>query len=484
MYIGGISGQLWTVASTTYGISVGAVASVFLCCWLLLRWKRVNAWIQGRMRGKNELKIKNIFNDYLKSVSSIRDRRELYTEILKIISGLAKSEDISLLIYNQATRRFVVRECIGSKPMSFQIGEINEFVNGLSKYKKTVTRAEIVESSEFVNVKSSGLQYCVQFHAEAIVPLVLGEELIGIINLGNKVDGHDYENHLIEAFDLMSSQFAVAINNANLYEGLVRQNVQLKQLDELKTQLLANVSHELRTPLNSIIGLSELMIDGADGELNKEQQMHLQMIKDSGSRLLDTVSALLDLSKLEANKLALDIKRISLNKMVEDVTKTVQIKDRVKLEVSLDDNTPQIYGDELWLSRVFKNLLSNAVKYTPAGRIYIDCDRAGDMLKIGVHDTGIGIKKEDQKGIFKGFSQVSTGLNREHEGTGVGLAISKKIVELHGGRIWLDSSPGKGSHFFFTLPLKPNSIPSVELTPFRKKEYVKIEKKAINYKMI
>lgn len=468
MYVGGISGQLWTVASTTWGIGVSAVLLVFVGCGLLLRWKKVKSWIEDRVRGKTELKIRQIFNEYLNAVATIRDRSQLYAEILKIVSNLTRSDDISLLLRNPSTRKYVVKESIGSKPMSFQIGEIDHFVNWLTKYKKSITRAEIVECSEFAEVKSSGLQYCVQFHAEAIIPLVLGNELIGVINIGSRRDGHDFENHLLEAFDLMAAQFAVAINNAHLYEGLIRQNVQLKQLDALKTQLLANVSHELRTPLNSIIGLSELMAEGSDGALNKEQVIHLNMISSSGKRLLETVSALLDLSKLEANKLSLDIKRVSLKKMLDEISKIVGNKDRVKLDINLDDNTPPIYGDAIWISRVFKNLLSNAFKYTPAGKIYIDYDKAGDMLKIGVHDTGIGIKKEDQKQIFNGFSQASNGLNREHEGTGLGLAISKKIIELHGGRIWLDSKPGKGSHFFFTLPLKPNSIPSVEIKPYRR----------------
>jgi len=468
VYIGGISGQLWTVASTTYGVSVGVLVCIFVACWILLRWKQVKGWIEDQVRGRAELKLKHIFTEYINQVASIKDRRELYKEILKIVSKLAKSEDVSLLLRNPSTHEYVIRESLGSKPMSFRIGEVDHFINWISEYRHSISRAELVDSSDFAEIKTPGLQYCVQFHAEAVIPLVLSGSMIGVINIGNRTDGRDFENKIFEVFDLMSAQFAVAIHNANLYEGLIRQNVKLRQLDELKTQLLSNVSHELRTPLNSIIGLSDLMVEGADGPLNPEQFSHMEMIRDSGKRLLDTVSALVDLSKLEANKLSLDVKRIQLKKMVEQVTEQVKPNEKVTIEIDLSEKTPSVYGDALWLARVFRNILSNAMKYTSEGKVQINSNRAGDMLKIGIHDTGVGINKEDQERIFGGFTQVSNGTNREHEGTGLGLAISKKIIELHGGRIWLNSEPGKGSHFFFTLPLKPNTIPSVEISDQRR----------------
>lgn len=464
MLLGGVIGQLWTVASATYGVGVGAVVCVFVACWTLLRWKSVKAWIVERLRGRSDFTLKSIFNDYIASVASIKDRGELYAEILKIVARLAEAENISLLLRSTATQRYIVRESVGSKPMSFQIGTFDDFINWLCEHKHSVTRAELVEAPEFAEVKTSGLQYCVQFHAEAVVPLVLGDEVIGIINMGCRSDGRDFDNRLLEVFDMISSQFAIAIHNANLYEGLMRQNVKLKQLDELKTQLLANVSHELRTPLNSIIGLSELMSEGGDGPLNKEQFTHLEMIKSSGKRLMDTVSAMLDLSKLEANKLSLDVRRISLSKMLENVTKDLTPKGGVKMDLKIDSAIPTVYGDAVWVEKIFTNLISNAVKYTSQGTISIDCGRAGDMIRVGIHDTGVGISKEDQEKIFMGFAQANGSINREHEGTGLGLAISKKIVEMHGGRIWLDSKPGKGSNFFFTLPLKPNTIPSVEIS--------------------
>lgn len=452
-----------------YGVIVGLVVSVFVGCWILLRWKGVRGWVEDRIRGRAEVKLKYIFNEYIERVASITDRGQLYGEILKIVSKLAEADTISLLLKNSSAQTYIIREFVGSKPISFQMTELDQFVKWLAKYRHAVTRAELVEGADFNHVKTPGLQYCVQFHAEAIVPLVLGGVLIGAINIGARSDGRDFEDKLFEVLDLMATQFSVAIHNVNLYEGLLRQNVKLKQLDKLRTQLLANVSHELRTPLNSIIGLSELMYEGHDGPVTKEQETHLGMIRDSGRRLFDTVSALLDLSKLEANKLSLDVKRLGLKKIVDLVKDQLPLNEKVKVEVALDKDMPTVYGDAEWISRIFKNLLSNAVKYTPEGKVHVDYARAGDMLRIGIHDTGVGIDKEDQKQIFKGFTQASTGHTREHEGTGLGLAISKKIVELHGGRIWLNSSPGEGSSFFFTLPLKPNAIPSVEITPFVRK---------------
>ena len=454
---------LWTAAATTYGIVTAAVFAIFVASWVLLKWNDVKCWIEENFSNRPEQKLKSIFREYMEKITSIEDRKKLYKEILSLVAKIADCDTASLLLKSQTGSTYIVRESLGSKPVSFRISDMDEFVEVLAAHKRTITRAEIVGDNRFAKAKTAALKYSVQFHAEAIIPLVIGGRLMGIINVGCRKDGLGFDYRVLEIFDLMSVQFAIAINNANLYEGLARQNIKLRELDDLRRQILANVTHELKTPLNSIIGLSEIILEGADGKLSPEQEEHIKMIYSSGKRLLDTVNTLLDLSKLEANRLALDVKRVSIKKMLDEIETKLPKKDEVSIEIRVKEDAPPVYGDERWISKVFGNLLGNAIKYTPKGVVYVDCDRMGDMIKIGVHDTGIGIDKNTQKAIFAGFRQGSSGVGREHEGTGLGLAISKKIVELHGGRMWLNSEPGKGSHFFFTLPLKPDSIPFAEI---------------------
>jgi signal transduction histidine kinase len=171
---------------------------------------------------------------------------------------------------------------------------------------------------------------------------------------------------------------------------------------------------------------------------------------------------MVDLSKLEANHLSLNIRRLNLQRMVSKIAEGVALNKATTLRMTIKDSPP-IYGDEEWLNKLFSHILNNAAKYTESGEIVVAAEKAGEMLKVCVEDTGIGISQDKHDRIFDSFSQASSGADRLYEGAGVGLAISKKVVELHGGRIWLNSAPGKGSRFFFTLPLKPTTVKSIEL---------------------
>ncbi|MBI2091637.1 MAG: GAF domain-containing sensor histidine kinase [Deltaproteobacteria bacterium] len=381
--------------------------------------------------------------------------------MLQVICDIVGSHDASLLLKDNG--EYVVKESFGSKPASFQVGDISIFLKWLTKFGHTVSRYQLVNRKEFAKIKGEGLQYCVQFHAEACVPLFIRGELLGVINIGSRASGELYDGPTRELLDILGGQSSVAIHNASLYEDTVRRNIQLQEVARLKSQLLSNVSHEFRTPLNSIIGLTEIIMDGGDGPVTNEQREHLKMVALSGSRLLETVSSMVDLAKLEANHLSLNVRRLNLTKMVSKVADGLSKTKDTSFKLSLNKETPPIYGDEGWLEKLFSHVLNNAVKYTPNGEIIIDAEKSGEMLKVGVHDTGVGIALERQNEIFDSFVQGNGGVERPFEGSGMGLAISKKVIELHGGRIWLTSSPGKGAHFFFTLPLKPTSVKSVEL---------------------
>lgn len=449
-----------TIATSTWLVGIAIALFLFVGSYLFLRWKRCVCWSRRHILHKGVYNYKEIFRHYLGHINAINDKRSLYRAILQVVCEIVSSDDASLLLRDNG--EYTVRESFGSKPASFQVPKMNDFLKWLASYGRAVCRQQLVNRREFVRVKGEGLQYCVQFHAEAIVPLFTDGALLGVINIGLRAPGEVYDNETRELLDILGGQVAVAIHNASLYEDTVRRNVKLQEVGRLKSQLLSNVSHEFRTPLNSIIGLAELIADGSDGPLTSEQREHLLMISGSGKRLLDTVSSMVDLAKLEANHLSLNVRRLNLSKMVSKIAEGIMPNKETVIKLFPKD-VPPIYGDEDWLQKLFSHLLSNAAKYTPNGEIVIDADKSGEMLRISVRDTGIGIAPEKQSVIFDSFSQGYEGVDRPYEGSGIGLAISKKVVELHGGRIWLNSALGKGSNFFFTLPLKPTTVKSVEL---------------------
>jgi signal transduction histidine kinase len=408
---------------------------------------------------------RRIFRVYLERFNSINDRRELYPAILSAVCKVVDAEGASLVI-RDSKNRLLMKATYGVKPFSFDAGEVMRFLEWLETNRTPVTKKDVVGIESMYELKSEGLRWFVQFGAEICLPLFVGDRLYGVINVSSRKKG-SYDDETIDLLKLMGVQFAIAIHNANLYQAIVKQNLKLQETSKFKTQLLANVSHELRTPLTSIIGLSELMAEGGDGEVNVEQIKHLSIIRQSGVRLLDTVTAMVDLSKLEVDRVFLDVQKLNLAKIVSKVAQELKPNENTSIEIKIGDATPGVYGDENRLRQIVKNLLDNAVKFTKRGKISIEAEKCGEMLKISVKDTGIGIDREKQKEIFEGFSQVDGSSTREHEGLGLGLTISKKLVELHGGRMWLQSRPGKGSSFNFTLPLRPAAIYHDKVAPRR-----------------
>lgn len=428
-----------------------------------LRWHAVMGCLRRVVLRRPQYDYRQIFRVYLERFNSINDRRELYPAILSAVCRIVNAEGASLII-RDSKDRLQMKATFGVKPFSFNAGEVLRFLAWLEAHRLVVTRKDVVAKDSLREIKSEALRWFVQFNAEACVPLFVGDRLYGIINIGDRNKGR-YDEETKDLMKLMGVQFAIAIHNANLYQALVKQNLKLQETSKFKTQLLANVSHELRTPLTSIIGLSELIAEGGDGDVTEEQVKHLSLIRQSGVRLLDTVTAMVDLSKLEVDRVQLDIQKVNLGKLVSTVAQGIKPNDHTSIEVKLADGTPGVYGDETRLKQVIKHLLDNAVKFTKRGKISVEAEKCGEMLKVSIKDTGIGIDKDKQKFIFEGFSQGDGSATREHDGLGLGLTISKKLVELHGGRMWLRSKIGKGSSFNFTLPLRPAAIYSDRDTP-------------------
>jgi len=247
----------------------------------------------------------------------------------------------------------------------------------------------------------------------------------------------------------------------------------LDQANQSKSEFLANMSHELRTPLNHIIGFTELVLDKNFGELNEIQEEYLNDVHSSSKHLLSLINDILDLSKVEAGKLEYEPSLVKIRDILENslvMIKEKTLKHGINVTTDLDHIPESIHADERKLKQILYNLLSNAVKFTPKdGSICLAAKRIcnGDKqiqnvsnsetsyLQISVEDSGIGLKKEDIAKIFQPFEQVENSSSRRFQGTGLGLSLTKSLVELHGGKIWAESEgEGKGSSFHLVIPIK------------------------------
>jgi signal transduction histidine kinase len=286
------------------------------------------------------------------------------------------------------------------------------------------------------------------------VPLRREDHLIGGLVINRNTPG-EFPSEVVELLRTFATQSALAIQNARLFREIGDKSRQLEAASRHKSEFLANMSHELRTPLNAVIGFSEVLLQRMFGELNAKQDEYLKDIYASGQHLLSLINDILDLSKIEAGRMELAPARFHLPSALENAVTLVKeraARHGIALQVDVDPQLGELVGDERKVKQVLLNLLSNAVKFTPeGGRIALKASQEDGTVKIAVTDTGIGIAPEDQGAIFEEFRQVGSD-ERKREGTGLGLTLAKKFVELHGGRIWVESEPGRGSTFTFTLP--------------------------------
>jgi signal transduction histidine kinase len=289
------------------------------------------------------------------------------------------------------------------------------------------------------------------------VPLVREERIIGGLVVRRREPG-EFSAELVDLLETFAAQSALAIENARLFREIRDKGRQLEAASRHKSEFLANMSHELRTPLNAIIGFSEVLAERMFGEVNEKQAEYLQDIRASGRHLLSLINDILDLSKVEAGRLELELGRFHLPTALDNALTLVReraSRQGITLDVGVDAGLGDVVGDERKIRQILLNLLSNAVKFTPeGGRVGVTATAANGVITISVSDTGVGIAPEDQEAIFEEFRQVGHEDARQQEGTGLGLTLAKKFVELHGGQIGVRSQVGQGSTFTFTLPAR------------------------------
>ena len=432
------------------------VLSALLLCFLLVtRWKKLSYIFQRFVLRRAPFALDEVIQ-VIERMQGMRDLSQLYHNTLAAAVELVRAEGGSFLVRDEK-HGFQVKAVCDLKPLGFCVENVASFFTFLTEYRSLVTKEALVHDPALALAKSSGLTYCLQFSAEICIPLAKDGELFGVLNLGRRKVGK-YERETLHLLELLASQFSGMLQNAMLYESLARKNQHLAELSELKNQLVSNVSHELRSPLTAIIGLSELMTEGIDGPMNDEQLMHSRMIRQSGLRLLEIVNSMLDLSKFEANQMTLNVKKVDLRRLSQEVIDELSPHEGVEIHNGLVKESSGVFADETRIRQMLKHLFENAIKFTREGLIHLSAEKIGDMLKVTIADTGIGIAESQRQSIFEIFQQADGRKNREYKGLGLGLTVSRQIVELHGGRMWCESQAGKGSRFYFTLPLKPTGF--------------------------
>ena len=293
------------------------------------------------------------------------------------------------------------------------------------------------------------------FRARMVAALLRGEEAVGMLVVRRKTPGA-FPQNTIDLIKTFAAQSVLAIQNARLFREIEDKSHQLEVASQHKSQFLANMSHELRTPLNAILGYTELIADGIYGAPSEKMISVLKRLESNGKHLLGLINDVLDLSKIEAGQLVLELSDYSLQDIVQTVRSTLEplaADKKLAFNVELAPKLPPGRGDGRRLTQVLINLVGNAIKFTDAGEVVITAAANDGSFQVSVHDTGPGISAADQAKLFQEFQQADNAITRKKGGTGLGLAISKRIIEMHGGKIWVESEVGQGSTFSFTLPV-------------------------------
>ena len=407
-----------------------------------------------------------------RAVSSSLDLDQVLTTIVTRAVELSNTDGGSIFELEPSTRSFRLRTCVGTSDELVAALQEIEIPLGETFVGRAAVSGEVVQAADLAAEPTDPHIAELLRHgwrSMVAVPLRHEDDIVGALVIRRRREGsvHADTVSLLETF---ASQSAVAIHNARVFRELQRKSAELEVAGRHKSEFLASMSHELRTPLNAVIGFSDVLLDRMFGELNERQADYIRDIRDAGRHLLELINEILDLSKIEAGRMELDVSVVELEQLLLHGLAMVQQRadlHAIALESRIAPDLGAVDGDELKLKQVVLNLLTNAVKFTPdGGRVSLVAERSGDDARIAVADTGPGVPERDREQIFEAFQRGDRGVRASAEGTGLGLTLSRRIVELHGGRLSLDCPAAGGSVFTFTLPaaarIPPRSPPPVE----------------------
>ena len=400
--------------------------------------------------------------------TSSLELKETIDFMLKAASDLVECDAATVFLLEEdgtalsAIATFPFTESLGHVA-HFELGE--GIVGWAAQRRKVVSVADATKDRRF---KSLDLAYAPR--SCLVMPLESPQRLVGAMTLARR-EVQPFTSVEQALMQIIASQAAISIDNARLYAAQQRQvteiaaqkrevevaNMQIAEISRLKSEFLANMSHELRTPLNAILGFSEILKDNLVDLTPEQRQECLENIHTSGKHLLELVNDVLDLSKIEAGRMELSYDKfgvLSAVKEVHNVIRSLSERRDIDLSIKVIPEDLMVRADKSKFKQVLYNLLSNAIKFTAqGGKVWVSGHAEGDDLVLTVGDTGVGIPAEHHARIFDEFYQLDSATTRQVEGTGLGLSLTRRLVELHGGRIGLKSQPGKGSEFTFRLPL-------------------------------
>jgi signal transduction histidine kinase len=421
-------------------------------------FKELQARTQDLTRSVGELQA---LGEVGQAVSSTLDLETVLTTIVSRAVELSGTDGGTVYEYDEAAEEFILRAThnLGEEDVELRRGirlRKGEGVTGrMVLARGPVQVPDITAPGAYDSRLREGL---LRSGAKAVlaVPLFREDHLIGGLVVNRNSPG-DFRPEVVALLQTFATQSALAIQNARLFREIADKSRQLEVASQHKSEFLANMSHELRTPLNAIIGFSEVLSERMFGELNEKQEEYLKDIYASGQHLLSLINDILDLSKIEAGRMELELTDFHLLTALDNAL--ILVRERagrrsITLQMSVDERLGEVRADERKIRQVVLNLLSNAIKFTSeGGRIEVRAVPVDGSVEVTVSDTGVGIAPEDQEAVFEEFRQVGTAAKKV-EGTGLGLTLCRKFVELHGGRIWVKSEVGVGSTFSFTIPVK------------------------------
>ena len=395
-----------------------------------------------------------------RAVSSSLDLRQVLDTVASHAVNLSDCDAAGVLELNTARQSYDV---VASRNLPLEF--IRAVESTVIDLRRSIVRramelgqpVQIPDVAESEVMQMAGITLDAGFYALLAAPMGGQDETRALVIFRRSAGVFD--DRVLNVVTALASQSNVAIENARLFREIEDKSRQLEVANRHKSEFLANMSHELRTPLNAIIGFSEVLLERMFGEINDKQEEYLRDIYTSGKHLLSLINDILDLSKVEAGRMELELTTFDLPMAIENAMTLVRTRAEnhgITLDVDIDARLGEFVGDERKIKQILVNLLSNAVKFTSeGGRVGVHASLANGGVEIAVTDTGIGIAEEDQARIFEEFQQAGPDHAGKREGTGLGLTLTRKFVELHGGSIWVKSRVGQGSTFTFALPVRP-----------------------------
>jgi signal transduction histidine kinase len=416
----------------------------------------VQARTRDLARSVEELKA---LGEVSQAVNSTLDIQTVLSTIVTKAVQLSSTEAGAIYTFDEAREEFRLRATYGmSEAMIEAIAGQHITIND-ARMGGATTERRPVQVPDVRNEPQTPLNDIILregYRALLIMPLLRPDRIVGALVVRRKEPG-EFPQGIVELLDTFAVQSVVAIQNARLFREIEEKGRELEVASKHKSQFLANMSHELRTPLNAILGYTELILDSIYGDMPEKARTVLERVQANGKHLLGLINDVLDLSKIEAGQLTLSLGDYSLGEVVNGVVAAVEplaAGKKLAFRAEVAPGLPPGRGDERRLSQVLLNLVGNAIKFTDKGEVKINASAANGSFTVAVRDTGPGIAASDQAKIFEEFQQADNSSTRQKGGTGLGLAIAKRIIEMHGGRLWVESSPGAGSTFAFTVPVR------------------------------